>query len=792
MSLENWIQKLPEKTKRTNEAQVQTVAVASEGPEPGPSCSHETVSSLTHTDQTPPISSKRFCNEERACTCIPTEPVSASSNSEFVDIGSVKIFDIDSATDSLKMSILTSSKFKPPRGWKAPLRLIGKKKRRVPNEVFVNEQYHTISYSPSKDGLYCSVCVVFSHSTGGLVQKPITDWSNCTKILTSHIQSQVHLTAAYQATSFISVCQRKQVTIAESLSKAYKEKVEHNKQALLSILKIVIFCGRQNLPLRGSTDTSATFNALINFRAETDVTLASHLRNAPRNATYLSHRIQNELIELCGDHIIAHIVKKAKEAIFFSVLVDESADVSKTEQVAVCVRYCSLPDYVVEEDFVGFVGTRNTTGETISALLLSVIKKIGLDMNNVVGKGYDGAGNMSGHIRGVQGRIQESYPNATYIHCKAHSLNLAIGSSCKVKPVQNMYDTAQKLLQFIIASPKRLEVYMGNAANYSLPKVKHFCPTRWSARAESTSSIVHCFQPIYDSLVALQSDDDTSVRTTATALANAITKTDFLICLFIADGVLQHTTGLSDRLQAVDCDLVRASDHSKSIVSLLHVKRDDDTYRKLWKSACQLGEEYNVVPSAPRIVRRQQHRANTPAESACEYWRLKVFLTFIDHLISQLEDRLLKPLPRLKAQLILPKYVDSLGTADWEDIKQEYGPLLPSPLTADAELELWKHHVSCEQLESDVKSTVKNTEQFFPNLHVINRVFLTIPVSTASVERCFSALRRLKTYIRSTMSDDRLTGLALMHVHKDVLINSNDILEKFESSGHRRIILAFD
>ena len=171
---------------------------------------------------------------------------------------------------------------------------------------------------------------------------------------------------------------------------------------------------------------------------------------------------------------------------------------------------------------------------------------------------------------------------------------------------------------------------------------------------------------------------------------------------------------------------------------------------------------------------------------------MNVFLTFIEHLISQLVDRLLKPLPRLKAQLILPKYIDSLGTADWEDITQEYGPLLPSPLTADAELELWKHHVPCEQWESDLISTVKNTEQFFPNLHVISRVFLTMPVSTASVGQCFSALRRLKTYMKSTMSDDRLTGLALMHVHKGVKIDSEDILKKFDASGHRRIIVAFD
>ena len=377
MSLEKWIEKTKQANDYETQGQILTVPVANEDPDPGAGCIQEKV-----TDQTSPPA-KRVCNEHDKERERKTEETSASY-SEFIDIGSVS--DIHSATDSLKMSILTSSKFNPPRGWKAPLRQIGKKKRRAPDEVFIDKQYHTISYSPSKDGIYCSVCVTFSRATGGLVQKPVTDWSNCTKIMYSHIHSKVHLNAASQAASFLSVCQRKQDSIAASLSKAYQEKVKRNTQALLSIIKTVILCGRQNLPLRGSTDASATFNALIEFRAETDNPLAIHLRNASKNATYVSHRIQNELIELCGNEIVTHIVEKAKEATYFSVLVDETADVSKKEQVAVCVRYCCPPDYAVHEDFVGFVGTRDTTGETISALLLSVSQNIGMDMNNVVGQ----------------------------------------------------------------------------------------------------------------------------------------------------------------------------------------------------------------------------------------------------------------------------------------------------------------------------------------------------------------------------------------------------------------------
>ena len=44
---------------------------------------------------------------------------------------------------------------------------------------------------------------------------------------------------------------------------------------------------------------------------------------------------------------------------------------------------------------------------------------------------------------------------------------------------------------------------------------------------------------------------------------------------------------------------------------------------------------------------------------------------------------------------------------------------------------------------------------------------MTVPVSTASAERSFSALRRLKTYLRSSMSQEKLNHVMVMHCHKD-------------------------
>lgn len=48
------------------------------------------------------------------------------------------------------------------------------------------------------------------------------------------------------------------------------------------------------------------------------------------------------------------------------------------------------------------------------------------------GQGYDGAANMAGKFNGAQTIIRSKHPKALYVHCAAHSLNLAISSACNI------------------------------------------------------------------------------------------------------------------------------------------------------------------------------------------------------------------------------------------------------------------------------------------------------------------------------------------------------------------------
>jgi len=64
---------------------------------------------------------------------------------------------------------------------------------------------------------------------------------------------------------------------------------------------------------------------------------------------------------------------------------------------------------------------------------LSGLIECGLDCEFLVGQGYDGASNISGKVQRVKSYIQAKHPKAIYVHCAAHSLNLAVSIKANKK-----------------------------------------------------------------------------------------------------------------------------------------------------------------------------------------------------------------------------------------------------------------------------------------------------------------------------------------------------------------------
>jgi len=158
----------------------------------------------------------------------------------------------------------------------------------------------------------------------------------------------------------------------------------------------------------------------------------------------------------------------------------------------------------------------------------------GVQCDFLFGQGFDRASNMSGKFNGVQAIIREQYPQAIYVHCAAHSLNLAVSTASNIKPIRNCLGILEKMYVFF-KTPKR-----NNALLIAIdegdfePKIrtlKRLCATRWVQRYDAVNDFVELF-PCVVAALEIITEWNNSSATDAAILLKAI-DSEFLISLQI-------------------------------------------------------------------------------------------------------------------------------------------------------------------------------------------------------------------------------------------------------------------
>jgi hypothetical protein len=137
---------------------------------------------------------------------------------------------------------------------------------------------------------------------GKLAAKLFSSWKNAIESFNEHAGHEFHLATTTRAQNFILVYENKKKHIFESLDSGRNAQTLQNLAKLNPIVKNVIFCGRQGIPLRGHSDTGTlalpdgdpavndgNFRVLLRFRIDAgDLALKEHLESCVRNSTYIS------------------------------------------------------------------------------------------------------------------------------------------------------------------------------------------------------------------------------------------------------------------------------------------------------------------------------------------------------------------------------------------------------------------------------------------------------------------------------------------------------------------------
>ena len=189
-------------------------------------------------------------------------------------------------------------------------------------------------------------------------------------------------------------------------------------------------------------------------------------------------------------------------------------------------------------------------------------------------------------------------------------------------------------------------------------------------------------------------------------------------------------------------------------------------------------------------------RENYPVETARDYYQLKLTIPIFDHFIEQMKFRFPSETCNLYNGLyIIPKNFLPCKGVDWKadfmKFVTAYSDDMPSFETIHAELGLWETSwkESFEQVQYDsVASTLHNCNDLaIPNIFAALKILAVVPVTTCECEQSVSALCQMKTWLRSTMVNERLNGLAQIHINDDITIDIEEVIDRFARRNPTRM-----
>ena len=505
-----------------------------------------------------------------------------------------------------------------PRQHRFPATLFGNKTRSFNPQWF--DKHTWLEYSIKKDAAFCYVCRFFSTSTHGeesFVRTGYTDWKHApgkSGKLEKHNTSSRHVHAMAAWRDYITV-KSSNTSIASRLSSQRKEQISRNRHYIRSIIEVLVLCATSEIALRGHREVNSThkgnFLKILDLVGKHDEVVASRLRDGPKNATYTSHDIQNELLHILAKNVRQVICMEVKNAGYYSIIVDESRDHAKREQMSFAVRYVNVSNGVVNERFLGFTHAKDLDAASLTGYIKEQITGFQFDLDKMVSQGYDGANVMSGHHSGVQTRVREFAPYAAYIHCHAHVLNLVLVNSVKSVPVAAEFFVLMEAIYVFFSASKAHDVFIDKQKHQYPHKqpmeLQKLSDTRWVCRYAAINAICCTYDCVLLALEEIAESTDASKAVEARGLHCQVKLFSFLISLITFDRVLTCTKQLSDQLQSSTLDLSVASQLVAGTKSLLAEYRSPAYWKKVYGYAERIANSHDIpIRSSDQTKRRRK------------------------------------------------------------------------------------------------------------------------------------------------------------------------------------------
>lgn len=693
-----------------------------------------------------------------------------------------------------------------PANFAFPKRSFGKKqivKRSFQSTWF--RRWKWLHYEEAIDSAFCHICgraeqdgkLKAGSKEQAFLLKGFCNWKDATDCFRRHEQSKCHK----DALQVMVVLPNSVRDIGETLSTAHARNKAENRKVLMKILQNIKFLGRQAIALRGHEDSESNFFQLLKLRECDNPEISQWLKR--KGDKYLSPDVQNEILQLMSLSILRSIAKNVQDACYFTVMADESVDISNREQLVICFRWVDQ-ELLVHEDFVGLYEIPDISADTLVAAIKDCLLRMNLQLKRCRGQCYDGAASMAGSRTGVATQILSLEPRALYTHCYGHSLSLAMCDTMKLcKGARDALDITFEISKLLKYSPKRHAMFekLKKELAPDTPGFRVLCPTRWTVRGESLRSVLENYtvlQDLWDAV--LENTLEAEVRSRIIGVKAQMETFHYFFGVCIGERILKHADNLSKTLQSSTISSAEGQRVAELTITTLEKMRDGEQYHLFWElirkkaSALQVGEP--VLPRRRKVpVRLETGAGEAYFPLTVEDYYRQSYFEVLDASISCIRRRFNQPgyaTLRLSESLLLKAAQGENFSQEFESVTSFYGDdFSPSTLSVQLETLATQFHGKSSTTLQDVVAYMKTFSTaelaIYSEVITLLKLILVNPSTNAVSERTFSAMRRIKTYLRSTMSQSRLNATMILHVHKEHTseLSLVNIANSFVNSEHR-------
>lgn len=630
----------------------------------------------------------------------------------------------------------------------------------------------------SEASLYCWSCLLFGTTAVTWNKTGFKDLKHFDESATRHSKSEQHLRTSITLATFLTTPSIDLLLVQqEQLKKTqHNQKVERNREILKRLIDIACSLCKQELPFRGHDESSESHNRghyiesmmLLSYY---DSTLREHMSSSSV-FTGTSNHIQNDLIASIRKVVSDEVMERISKSPFIAIQADETTDVASHSQLSLIVRIVN--EGVSSEHFLGFFDvSSDRTAEAVSRIIIEQLSVVGCK-EKVVGQTYDGAAVMSSELRGVQRKVRDVFPHATFVHCCSHALNLVLSQSLQALPECKLFfANIQGLANFFSHSTKR-SIKLEETVKRRLPRV---VVTRWNFHGRLVHVIEHeldGLRTFFDDMLNDPQNWDSATLASAFGYRNTLYDFTFVFFLKLFSRIFAQSDILYDILQKKSFDPVYCSAKVKDFkLFLLNETRNFDS---VWLSAFDLGEPETKLR---RTVTRErfQRVQNKIIENLTD--NITIRFSGLDRLDFMM---LLNPEKYIQYSAEFPvALLSSLDSAypNLFDISALRGELFVTYTSKDFSGKY--PYELCSTLASNRLSEV------FPQLYRLCCLVICIPSTSASVERSFSKLKRIKSSHRNTMDQKRLSDLSIVSIEWEILRD----LHKSRKAFHESVIKDF-